>query len=82
MEASMSAGNDFRKLIEMRRPPNMRQDFPPSQALLVRGKVIGRAMIAKIKVMIIAANKRSFLVIGEALKAAKRATAASYIIIR
>ncbi len=72
----MSDRNDFRKLIEIGRPPNIKNLFPHSQALLVSGKVIDRAMIAKGKAMTIAANGRSHFVIRGALKAAQRANAA------
>ncbi len=76
MEAPVSTKNVYRKLIEIGRPPNIRQLFPHSQSLIVSGKVIDRAMTAKGKAMTIAANGRSLFVIRGALKAAQRANAA------
>jgi len=67
---------DFKKALERGRPPNIVQLFPNSKALIVSGKVIDRAMIAKGKAMTIAANGRSQFVIRGALKAAQRANAA------
>ncbi len=75
----MSARNDFQRLLEIGRPPNVKKLFPNSQALLVSGKVIDRAMIAKGKAMTIAANGRSLFVIRGALQAAQRANAAIII---
>ncbi|MFC1825471.1 class II fructose-bisphosphate aldolase [Thermodesulfobacteriota bacterium] len=66
---------EFEKAIEIGRPPNIRQLFPHSKALIVSGKVIDRAMIAKGKAMTIAANGRNHFVIRGALKAAQRANA-------
>ena len=67
---------DFTKALERGRPPNIVQLFPNSKALIVSGKVIDRAMIAKGKAMTIAANGRNHFVIRGALKAAQRANAA------
>ena len=67
---------DFKKALERGRPPNIVQLFPNSKALIVSGKVIDRAMIAKGKAMTIAANGRSQFVIRGVLKAAQRANAA------
>ena len=53
--------------------------FPNSKALLVSGKVIDRAMIAKGKAVTMAANGRNTFVIRGALKAAQRANAALII---
>ncbi|MEN8133980.1 MAG: class II fructose-bisphosphate aldolase [Thermodesulfobacteriota bacterium] len=75
--SEMSA--DFKKALEIGRPPNVVKLFPNSQALLVSGKVIDRAMLAKGKAMTIAANGRSHLVIRGALLAAQRANAAIII---
>ncbi|PIE56455.1 MAG: ketose-bisphosphate aldolase [Desulfobulbus propionicus] len=61
------------------RPPTIRTLFPNSRALLVSGKVIDRAMLAKGQAMTIAANGRSNVVIRGALKAAQRARAALLI---
>jgi len=70
---------DFAKALEVGRPPNIRKLFPNSKALIVSGKVIDRAMIAKGKAMTIAANGRSWFVIRGALMAAQKANAAVII---
>ncbi|MFH1567437.1 MAG: class II fructose-bisphosphate aldolase [Gemmatimonadota bacterium] len=70
---------DYRKALEVGRPPNIAKLFPSSQALLVSGKVIDRAMLAKGKAIAIAANGRSRFVIEGALKAAQKANAALII---
>lgn len=69
----------FKKALEIGRPPNIVKLFPNSKALLVSGKVIDRAMMAKGKAMTIAANGRSHFVIRGALQAAQRANAALII---
>jgi fructose-bisphosphate aldolase class II len=66
----------FEKALEIGRPPNILKLFPNSRALIVSGKVIDRAMIAKGKAMTIAANGRNHFVIRGALRAAQRAKAA------
>ena len=70
---------DFEKALAVGRPPNIVKLFPNSKALLVSGKVIDRAMIAKGKAVTMAANGRSTFVIRGALKAAQRANAALII---
>lgn len=70
---------DFEKALEIGRPPNVKRLFPNSRALIVSGKVIDRAMIAKGKAMTIAANGRNRFVIQGALCAAQRANAAVII---
>ncbi len=75
----MSYITDFEKALEIGRPPNISSLFPNSRALLVSGKVIDRAMLAKGKAMTMAANGRNFLVIRGALQAAQRARAALII---
>ncbi|MBN2159208.1 MAG: class II fructose-bisphosphate aldolase [Spirochaetes bacterium] len=67
---------DFIKALEVGRPPNILKLFPNSKALLVSGKVIDRAMIARGKAIAIACNARNSFVIRGALKAAQRANAA------
>ena len=67
---------DFEKAIEVGRPPNIVSLFPNSKALVVSGKVVDRAMMAKGHAMTIAANGRNQLVIRGALRAAQRADAA------
>ena len=77
MSATYSA--DFEKALKVGRPPNVTSLFPHSRALIVSGKVIDRAMIAKGKAIAIAANGRSNAVIRGALKAAQKANAALII---
>lgn len=69
----------FKKALAVGRPPNVVQNFPNSQALIVSGKVIDRAMLEKGQAMTIAANGRNLFVIEGALKAAQRANAAIII---
>lgn len=69
----------FEKALETGRPPNIVKLFPNSRALIVSGKVIDRAMIAKGKAMTIAANGRNHFVIRGTLQAAQRANAAVII---
>ena len=75
----MSSLTDFNKLLDVGRPPNIKYLFPHYRALIVSGKVIDRAMIAKGNAMTMAANGRSHLVIRGALQAAQRANAAIII---
>ena len=70
---SQNSGNEFGKAVEIGRPPNVAKLFPHSQALIVSGKVIDRAMMAKGNAMTIAANGRNYFVIRGALAAAQRA---------
>ncbi|MDY6935159.1 MAG: class II fructose-bisphosphate aldolase [Spirochaetota bacterium] len=71
--------SQFEKALMIGRPPNIVDLFPNSRALIVSGKAIDRAMIAKGKAMTIAANGRSYFVIRGALQAAQRANAAIII---
>jgi fructose/tagatose bisphosphate aldolase len=73
------SGTDFRKAVETGRPPNVVKLFPHSQALIVSGKVIDRAMLTKGKAMTIAANGRNHFIIRGALAAAQRANSAIII---
>ncbi len=70
---------DFEKALQVGRPPNVMKLFPHSRALIVSGKVIDRAMIAKGKAMTIAANARNVFTIPGVLAAAQRANAAVII---
>ena len=70
---------DFEKALEIGRPPNIVELFPNSKALLVSGKVVDRAMLAKGQSVAMAANGRSRFVIDGALKAAQKANAALII---
>ena len=76
---ALSSGTDFRKAVEIGRPPNVVKLFPHSQALIVSGKVIDRAMLAKGKAMSIAANGRNHFIVRGALAAAQRANSAVII---
>jgi len=67
---------NYATLLKVGRPPNIQRIFPCSKALLVSGKVIDRAMLAKGKAMTIAANGRNYFVIRGVLMAAQRANAA------
>ncbi len=75
----MSNATDFAKVLEVGRPPNIQKLFPNSKALLVSGKVIDRALIAKGKAMTMAANGRNYFVVRGALMAAQRANSAIII---
>jgi len=72
----MTMTADFEKLITIGRPPNIRKLFPHSRALIVSGKVIDQALVAKGKAMTIAANGRNSFAIRGSLQAAQRADAA------
>jgi fructose-bisphosphate aldolase class II len=74
-----NASSEFEKALEIGRPPNIVRLFPNSRALIVSGKVMDRALIAKGKAMTIAANGRSHFVIRGVLQAAQRANAAIII---
>ncbi len=71
--------SDFNKALEIGRPPNITKLFPNSKALIVSGKVIDRALIAKGAAMTIAANGRNYFTIKGTLQAAQRANAAVII---
>ena len=71
----MTTTADFDKLIQTGRPPNITRRFPNSKALIVSGKVVDQALVAKGKAMTIAANGRNSFVIRGALMAAQRADA-------
>ncbi|HEX5680591.1 MAG TPA: ketose-bisphosphate aldolase, partial [Desulfobacterales bacterium] len=71
--------NGFKKALAVGRPPNVVNLFPNSNALLVSGKYIDRAMLARGQAIAIAANGRNAFVIRGVLKAAQRANAAIII---
>jgi len=73
------SGRDFEKALSIGRPPNVVKLFPNSRALLVSGKVIDRAAIAKGHSIAIAASVRNSFVARGALKAAQKANAAILI---
>jgi fructose-bisphosphate aldolase class II len=66
---------DFEKALQIGRPPTIKALFPNSKALIVSGKVIDRAMLAKGKAIALAANGRSYFTIRGVLNAAQRANA-------
>jgi fructose-bisphosphate aldolase class II len=66
---------DFKKALDIGRPPNIKKLFPNSRALIVSGKVVDRAMIAKGNAIAMAANGRNQFVIRGVLQAAQRANA-------
>lgn len=70
---------EFIKALQVGRPPNITKLFPNSKALLVSGKVIDRAMMAKGNSIAIAANARNIFIIRGVLMAAQRANAAVII---
>ena len=69
---------DFEKALQFR-PTNIRGLFPNSKALIVSGKVIDRAMLAKGKAIAMACNGRNYFVVRGALMAAQRAQTAVII---
>ena len=75
MAKSKVSTADFKKALEIGRPPNIKRLFPNSRALIVSGKVVDRAMIAKGKAIAMAANGRNQFVIRGVLQAAQRANA-------
>lgn len=70
---------NFDSALQIGRPPNIRRLFPNSKALIVSGKFIDRAMLAKGKAIAMAANGRNSFVIRGALRAAQRANSALII---
>ena len=69
----------FENALQIGRPPNIVKLFPNSAAMIVSGKFIDRAMLAKGKAIAMAANGRNSFVIRGALRAAQRANAALII---
>ncbi len=79
MSKNTVSSEDFAKALEVGRPPNIKRLFPNSKALIVSGKVIDRAMMAKGKAISMAANGRNQFVIRGVLQAAQRADSALII---
>ncbi|MCJ8500072.1 class II fructose-bisphosphate aldolase [Desulfatitalea alkaliphila] len=69
------SSKDFDRALAVGRPPNIQTLFPNSRALLVSGKYIDMAMLAKGNSICMAANGRNQMVIRGALRAAQRANA-------
>ena len=65
----------YQKALQIGRPPNIVKLFPESQALIVSGKYIDMAMLAKGRAIAMAANGRNAFVIRGALLAAQQANA-------
>jgi fructose-bisphosphate aldolase class II len=78
-ETNAAATEDFERALQIGRPPNVVKCFPNSRALIVSGKFIDKAMLAKGKAISMAANGRNSFVIRGALMAAQRANAAIII---
>jgi fructose-bisphosphate aldolase class II len=78
-ETKSEKNKSFEKALEIGRPPNIVSLFPNSKALIVSGKFIDRAMLAKGNAISMAANGRSLFVVLGALKAAQRANSAIII---
>ncbi len=70
---------DYQEALQVGRPPNVARLFPHSQALIVSGSFINRALAAKGGAVTMAANGRNNFVIRGALRAAQRANAALII---
>ncbi len=79
MTKPFSYSSDFERALDFGRPPNVKKLFPNSKALIVSGKYIDLAMLAKGNCMTIAANGRNSFIIRGALLAAQRANAAIII---
>lgn len=78
-ENKPATSTDFEQALKIGRPPNVAKLFPNSQALIVSGKFIDRAMLDKGKAIAMAANGRNYFVIRGALWAAQRANSAIII---
>ncbi len=75
----MTKISDFNRALEVGRPPNIKNLFPNSRALIVSGKYIDNALIAKTRAITMAANARSLIIIRGVLQAAQKANAAIII---
>ncbi len=71
--------NKFEQALAVGRPPSVVKNFPNSNALIVSGKVVDRACLAKGGCMSIAANGRNIFIIEGTLRAAQKANAAVII---
>jgi fructose-bisphosphate aldolase class II len=78
-KTTVGTAANFKKALQIGRPPNVVKLFPNSKALIVSGKYIDRAMLTKGRAIAIAANGRNSFVIRGALQAAQRARAAIII---
>ncbi len=73
MTKSTVSTTDFSRALDVGRPPTIKKLFPNSRALIVSGKVVDRAMMAKGNAVAMAANGRNVFVIRGVLQAAQRA---------
>ncbi len=71
--ANTVSTTDYKQALAVGRPPNIQTLFPNSNALIVSGKWIDAAMLAKGRSICIAANGRNALIIRGALRAAQKA---------
>lgn len=78
-QTKAAASIDFKRALEIGRPPNVKKLFPNSKALIVSGKFVDRAMLKKGHAIAMAANGRNSFVIRGALQAAQRANSAIII---
>ncbi len=78
-EKMVTPSMDFEKALKIGRPPNIVRLFPNSRALIVSGRFIDRAMLAKGNAITMAGNGRNYFVIRGVLQAAQRANAAIII---
>jgi len=70
------SAKEFEEALRIGRPPTIARLFPNSRALIVSGKFIDRAMLAKGRAIAMAANGRSSIIIRGVMRAAQRANAA------
>jgi len=70
---------NFENALQIGRPSNIARLFPNSKAMIVSGKVIDRAMMAKGNAIAMAANGRNYFIIRGVLLAAQKANAAVII---
>jgi fructose-bisphosphate aldolase, class II len=77
--SSFIGSADFKTAHRVGRPPNIVTLFPNSNALIISGKFIDRAMLKKGNAIVMAANGRSYFVIRGALMAAQQANSAIII---
>ncbi len=76
MENMQETKSLFERALTVGRPPTIRKLFPNSRALLISGKFVDRAMLARGQAIAMAANGRSSIIVRGALLAAQRANAA------
>ncbi len=75
MSSAAHSETNFARCLATGRPPTIQTLFPHSRALIVSGKYIDRAMVAKGRAVAMAANARNSFVLKGALLGAQRANA-------